>query len=349
MKENKIAFLSGRLSGTKTLENELESIENPDLYESFLKEFINLKFKISDTNDVIYINDDEDFKNQLKNIEESNYISLCTNNKFSRMYITTDVKKTYILRINKISTMLISDFVSKEKTIKFSLNSFNIFKWCNKKNIDIRNVYDIPTYIKILTNNVEFGKSFDYYIEKYTDKKLLEDDEKNYVIIGNFIYEFGKYLEKYIDKFDIGSICRIINENTYYESIKANSDGEVEVKFSYLELDKVIEDIINNVKSEFSDKLYVVSPLGRIALKYFQNEDELLKEIYNEDIETLILNELYNNNIYAKLLGNNLYITKCKFKNLERIFSLITSIFSDVFYRLFEKKIRIKIECIIEE
>ena len=53
MVENKVAFLSGKLSGTKTIEKEFEAIENPDEYEIFLKEFINLKFDIKVDNEVI--------------------------------------------------------------------------------------------------------------------------------------------------------------------------------------------------------------------------------------------------------------------------------------------------------
>ena len=38
--ENKAAFLSGKLNGTKTLETVLNSIECPDEIEDFLKSFI---------------------------------------------------------------------------------------------------------------------------------------------------------------------------------------------------------------------------------------------------------------------------------------------------------------------
>ena len=85
MVENKVAFLSGKLSGTKTIEKEFEAIEKPDEYEIFLKEFINLKFDIKVDNEVIYINDDQDFEEQMKNIEKSEYVSFCVNEKFSRI------------------------------------------------------------------------------------------------------------------------------------------------------------------------------------------------------------------------------------------------------------------------
>lgn len=350
MEDNKVAFLSGRLSGTKTIENELNSIEASDYYESFLKEYINLKFTILTDNEVIYLNDDQDFKERISEIESSEYMSLCVNTGFTRIYMTTDEKKTYVLRINKVNPILISNFISKEKPIKFSLNSFPFFKWCNEKKIDIRNIYDIPTYIKILTNNIDVGKPFSYYIEKYTDKKLVEDDnELNNVIIGNFIYEFGKYLEKYIEKFDLTNMCKLINENAYYESIKQNTDAESEIKFGYFELESMMNELIEKAKNEFKDKCYFLSPLGRIALKYGRKEDELLNEIYNEDLETLILNELYTNNIHVKVLGENLYKVSCKFKNFGNVASLVTAVLTDVFYKMFDEKTQIKLECVLKE
>lgn len=87
---------------------------------------------------------------------------------------------------------------------------------------------------------------------------------------------------------------------------------------------------------------------GRIALKFSRNEKELIHEIYLEDLETLILNELYNNNIHAKLLEDNLYKVTCKFKNFNNIVSLITAILTDVFDKMFEEKAKIKLECILE-
>lgn len=350
MEEKKTAFLSGKLSGIKTLESELNSIKKPDMYESFLKEYVNVKFDINKDNEVFYLNDNQDFEEKIKEIEESDYMSLCVNNKFTRIYMTTDSKKTYVLRINKISSALISNLISKEKPIKFSLNSFPFFKWCNEKNIDIRNIYDIPTYIKILTNKIDVGNSFDYYIKKYTNQNLIEDDnELNNVIIGNFIYEFGRYLENYIEKFDLVNMCKIINENAYYESIKENLNEESIIKFSYFELDKIIDEMKIKIKKEYKDKCYFLSPLGRVALKYGRNEDELLNEIYNEDLETIILNELYTNNINVKLVGENLYVVSFKFKNFGSIASLISAILADVFNRMFEEKVEIKLECILKE
>lgn len=349
MNENKVAFLSGKLSGTKTIESEFEKNTNPDEYESFLKEYINLKFEIEDDNKVFYINDDQDFLEKVSEIEKNEVVSLCVNEKFTRIYITSENKKTYVIRLNKVSLNLISDLISKPKPIKFSLNSFKFFKWCNEKKIDIRNIYDIPIYIKILTNDITFSNDINYYIQKFTNRELVEyDNEFNNVIIGNFIYKFGVYLREYVKKFNLVNMCKIINENSYYESLDDNNEKEVQIKVAYLNLDAVINEIIENKKNEYGEKQYVLSPLGRIAIKFNRNQEELLKEIYCEDIEILALNELYSSNIKVKLIGENLYIINCKFKNLGNVVPFITAIFIDVFNKLLFEKAKIELNCIIE-
>lgn len=267
---NKTAFLSGRLNGTKTLENELNEIKKPDVYEKFLIEYANLKFDVRTDNEVIYLNDDQDFEEEVSEIEKSEYVSFSINKNFNRIYITTDERKTYAVRINKINPTLISNLISKEKPKKFLLNSFPFVKWCNEKKIDIRNIYDIPTYIKILTNRINLDKTLNDYISEYTNKELIEDDnEQNNIIIGNFIYDFGRYLEKYISEFELLNMCKLINENAYYESLNVNNEGECEIIFSYFELNKVINEIIEEALESFKGKAYVLSPLRKNSFKIF--------------------------------------------------------------------------------
>ena len=60
--------MSGKLNGTKTLKNVLSEKENPDDIEKFLLQFINLKLEYNTDNEVIYINDDQEFEEHIKNI-----------------------------------------------------------------------------------------------------------------------------------------------------------------------------------------------------------------------------------------------------------------------------------------
>lgn len=347
---NKIALMSGKLSGTRTLERVFEEKESLDEIESFLKEFVNLKINFDADNEVIYINDDQDFLLHINSIESSEYISIYANKAFTRLYITLANKKTYIVRINKVSSAIIGKIISKEKPIKFSLNSFNIIKWCVAQNIEMKNVYDIPTYIKILTNEVDPFKTIEDYIREYSEHELLEDDnEQNSIVIGNFICGFGKFLCEYAKKFDIDAVCKLINENSHYEAFISGDMDSCVIKFYYLNLKQAIDSILQEKENEFKNKEYIVSPLGRIAIKHGHNVKDLIEEVYYEDISITILNELYNNNIHVSLSEENVYIVTCKYKNLSNVFTLITAILNDIFYTMFRQTFEADIRCEVKE
>lgn len=350
MNDNKLAFLSGRLNGIRTLETDLSSIENPDIYERFLIEYVNLKLDIETNNEVIYLDDEQKLIEKLPLIEKSEYVSFSVDETFKKIYITTDEKITFVIKLNRVNTARISDLISKEKPVKFLLNSFPFIKWCNKKKIEMKNVYDIQTYIKLLTNEVDLGKTMSDYIKQYTNYELTEkNSEINKVIIGNFIYEFGRYLENYIKEFELLSMCRLINENAYYEGLNSKSEEDCEIIFSYYELYNIVNELVEISINKYKEKTYVLSPLGRIAIKFGRDEKEVITEIYLEDLEMLILNELYNNNIKVQLLDDNLYKVTCKFKKFKNVISLITAIMTDIFYRLFNEKVKIKLDCILKE
>ena len=347
---SKIALMSGKLSGTKTFESTLDEKESLDDIETFFKNFIHLKIMFGTDNEVVYINDDQDFLEHVGDIEKSEYISIYPNESFSRIYITTDSQKTYVIRINKVSSIIIAKFISKEMPIKFSLNSFNFIKWCVSQKIDMRNIYDIPTYIKILTNEVDPFKSIEDYICEYTSHKLSDDDnEGNSIIIGNFIYGFGKFLNAYAIKFGIDAVCRLINENSYYEAIMNKDTENCVIKFSYSNLKQAISEVVVSNEEKFKDRAYIVSPLGRIAIKFGHNTKKLIEELYYEDIAITILNELYNNNIHVALDDDGMYVVNCRYKNINNVFSLITAILNDIFYTMFNRTFEADIRCEVRE
>lgn len=350
MNDNKVAFSSGKLSGTRSLLSVLESLEEPDDIEKFLLNFLNLKFDFDISNEISYINDDQDFLEIIPLVESSEFISIYTTDNFSRLYITTDNKKTYIIRLNKVSTALIASFIAKDSPIKFSINSFLFIKWCNSKLIDTRNIYDIPTYIKLLTNDVDPFKKIGEYVKQYTNYELdAEDNEKNSIIIGNFIYEFGRYLLKYVTSFNQLTVCKLINENSYYEANPFENPGNCTISISYMNLDSAISSVVKDKIHDFDDKAYVVSPLNRIAPKFGSDKVLLLEDLYKEDVSITILNEFYNNNIPVRLDNSGNYIIMCKYKNFNSVVTLVNAILNDVFYTLFEHNSEICMNCIIKE
>lgn len=348
--ENKAAFVSGKLSGTKTLEGELEKIGNPDEIEMFLKAFIKAKFTLDTINEIIYVNDDEDFKARISDIEKCEAVSIYVNESFSRLYVTTEEKNTYAVRINKVSTELINSFISQEKPVKYALNSFAFVKWCNSKSIDLRNVYDILTYIKLLTNDIDPFKTVGEYIKEYSDEELSENDnERNCVLIGNFIYKFGVYLAEFVEKFNLSNVSRLINENSYFEAVSFAESDLCKIRFSYMDLTKHINEIIQEKIEKYKERAYLISPLGRIAVKFGRKPENVMFELYCDDLQLMVLNELYNNNIKVTLLEENLYQVTCKYKSFASVISMITAIMNDIFYTMFQSMVDIKLECIVKE
>ena len=348
--ENKAAFLSGKLNGMKTLESELEAIKNPDEVEMFLRAFIKTKFILDTDNEIIYVNDDDDFNLQITKLENCEVVSIYVNDSFTRLYVTTGEKQTYAVRMNKVSTNLINSFISKEAPVKYALNSFSFVRWCNSKSIDLRNVYDIPTYIKLLTNDIDPFKTIEEYIKEYSDEELDEgDNEKNCILIGNFIYKFGTYLAEFVEKFNLSSVSKLINENSYFEATSFEETGLCKIRFSYMDLTKHIDEVIEDKIKEYGERAYLISPLGRIAIKFGRKPENIMFELYADDIQLMILNELYNNNIKVTLLEENLYQVTCRYKSFSSVITMITAVLNDIFYTMFQDMVDIKLDCIVKE
>ncbi len=202
---------------------------------------------------------------KIQNFESYNKVSIHVNDSFSRLCVTLENKVTYVVRMNKVSANLINSFISKDKPVKYALNSFSFVKWCNQKAIDLRNVYDIPTYIKLLTNEVDPFMDVKEYIERYSNKQLLDDDnEYNEILIGNFILKFGEYLDVYAQQFNLAGVCKSINENSYFEGMMTNEDeGLSKITFSYVDLNTYIKEVAQKKKEEFKDHAYMLSPLRK--------------------------------------------------------------------------------------
>lgn len=350
VENKKEALISGKLSGTKTLEKEFDEIERPDDIESFLRAFVKAQFSVDTENEIIYINDDDDFENKIKDLEKEMAVSIYVNETFTRLYVTTGRKVTYAVRINRISTELIGSFISEEFPIKYALNSFSFVRWCNTQSIDLRNVYDIPTYIKLLTNDIDPFKTVSEYIKEYTSEELLEDDnEYNSILVGNFVLKFGTYLAEFVERFNLSSVNKLINENSYFEAISNEENGVCKIGFSYIDLNKYIDNVIQENIKEFEGRAYLLSPLGRIAIKYGHNVKQLIRELYSDDLQLMILNELYNNNIKVVLIEENLYQVTCKYKSLSSVISIITAVMKDIFYTMFKDVVDINLNCIVRE
>lgn len=351
MEENKKILLSGKLSGTRSFLSDLEKIDFPDDVEKFLLEFSKLKIELFSSYDIKYINDDQEFLDVIDHICASRFISIYHTDNFSRLYLRIDSGEIFVVRLNKVSPAIVGTFITSENSIKFAINAFNFIKWCNTKSIDIKNLYDIPTYIKLLMNDVDPFKSIESYVSDYTTYIFDEDDnEKNSAFICNFIYQFGCILSEYIEEFDLTTVSKLINENSYYEGNSFNNTGNCKIILSFQNINNAIQNISQEIVNNYKEKAYIVSPLNRIAPKFKHQEYDLIYDVFTEDLSITILNELYNNNIPVKLdYSTNQYIITCKFKNCSHIIHVLTAIFSEVFYTLFNQTPEIHLECIMKE
>lgn len=358
--ENKSTLITGKLTGTRTLASELNQIEQPDEIEQFLKEFIQMKFDVSDANNMIEARTEKEAANAASELSLDDAVAVYTNKYFSWMYITTKDQTTYKIKISRSNLSAISSFLSSEKPVKYVLNGFPLLKWCHHKEIEPKNIYDIMVYIKLLTNDVDPFMTPQDYIQKYSNRDVFlvneeseteEDKYVEYAFIGNFIYQFGEYLAQYTSKLGLDSLSKMVNENSYYEGmIEAKGDEQLcSIQFSYIDLNQFISENQEKYASQYDGKAYMKSPLGRIALKFGNKESELVEELIKDDLEIQILNELYSNNMKVLVLDENLYEVTCKYKSFSSVISLITAILKDTFYHLFDEKIEVKLECVVKE
>ncbi len=143
-------------------------------------------------------------------------------------------------------------------------------------------------------------------------------------------------------------MCKLINENSYFEGNSFDNNGNCEILVSYNNLQNAITSVANEKIEEYKSKAYIKSPLGRIAIKFSHTLKELVSELYLEDISLTVLNELYNNNIPVVLESDNHYKITCKYKNFNNVITLINAVFNDIFYSMFEQTAEIKIECLLK-
>ena len=107
--------------------------------------------------------------------------------------------------------------------------------------------------------------------------------------------------------------------------------------------------MLNKNIKKFEERAYLISPLGRIAIKFGRKLENIIRELYNDDLQLMILNELYNNNIKVTLLEENLYQVTCKYKSFSSVMTMITASMKDIFYTMFQNMVDIKLECVIKE
>ena len=337
-RQTKSFLLLGKLNGTRTFKTQL--LEKPDLddVEKFLLEFETYKVQLENLDfDIIHIDSDDEFKD-LFLLEKSLGVFFTTD--YTELYVASKTKH-YIITTQNVSHESLSIIFSDENITKYVLNSYTFLKWLGDKEITPKNVFDIPTYIKLLTNLVDAFKSEKFYLNRFSNYSYSKDTNKNSIILSSFILLFGEYLDYYASKFEINTIANLLNQNAFYEvnilSKKPVGSCIIEVKVSNFEL--AVNKLSAKILEEYKGKLYTISPLNRIIPCYTQEDTtDLVKESLIEDFSNTILNELYNDNIPVSYdLDYGVYKIVCKQKNVTNIINVLQSTFYEVFNTIFDE------------
>ena len=74
----------------------------------------------------------------------------------------------------------------------------------------------------------------------------------------------------------------------------------------------------------------------------------MVQELCGEDLEINVLSEMYDNNLRVSLIDDNCYEIVCRYSSFNTVISIVVAIMKDTFYKLFERKSDIKMECLLK-
>lgn len=352
MESKKKMFISGKLSGTRTFKSDLMAIKEPDNIEKFLLDFCDFKLSkdVLITNKITTITTDEQLDKMIEDLKSIEAVGLYVNETEEKIFVSANKDDNYIIEFDDEMRRILQLFFAKPDTNKYIINSYSSLAWFNKNEIEIRSIFDIPTYLKILTNKADPYKKVSDYLKEYTDyTNTIEDDTEKCIKIASFCLYFGQYLGKQCLDFNLSETAKIINENTDFEITKfnkLNENGGTKIELEFNNNDETFEARVETDLKSFKDKAYGITPLNRIVPKYSKDIKEMLKSAYLEDLTLQTLNNLYINNIPAIFdFEKNRYVIRCKAKNLSSIISVVQAVFSEAYSKLFGKMPRFTIEC----
>ena len=353
MESTKKAFISGKLNGTHTYKNDLKSIENPDEIERFLLDFY--EFKLSKDllviSNISTISGSESFLNEIEKIKKYKAIGIYIPSNFEKIYIAAEKDINYSIDVTGLLPALIGKLTSLDGISKYIINSFTLLKWLGDNSLEAKQVFDIPTYIKLLTNDVDPYKKAKEYLSKYSDfEDNNSDEEKNNMILARFSLNFGQYLAEKTAEFNLQNVSIQINENAEFEAIKwpilSKEECASTIVFKYINMENALENKAKQSIDNSQKKAYILTSLGRIIPKYNWKMDETVKNALFEDLTIKILGNLYSNNIPVRYeIEKNEYIISCKQKNIGNIFNITQAIFIDSFDSIFSQSPEISIKC----
>ena len=211
--------------------NHLNDIEkSSDNINRIILEESNLKVEVDTSNEhIVLINNSEDYLKYQHNIMDNRCISFFWPTEDSalqgsRVSISTEKDKTFIIDLNKIDTSLLGVLMNTQRPIKVLFNAKPVIIWCAKNGLALNHIFDIKTAVSILTDGKYTDNSTKSLVNRYSDRNLEVDniDFQDFVFIGKFIVILRK---KLVDYFQILNLLDVLNLEQRILFVLASSES----------------------------------------------------------------------------------------------------------------------------
>jgi len=191
---------------------------------------INVEVDVSHEH-IILINNSQEFLKYQHSIMDNRCISFfwpCDENGVvgSRISITTEKEKTFIIDLDKIDINLMNVLLKTQRPIKVFFNAKPIIIWCLKNNLKINHIFDISTALSILSDGLNVDNSLKSIIKLFANQDINPEDIsfQDFIFIGKFVFIFRKKLVECMQEFNLIKILNF-EQNLLFAIAQSESDG----------------------------------------------------------------------------------------------------------------------------
>ncbi len=144
----------------------------------------------------------------------------------SRISISTEKDKTFVIDLDKIDTSLLSVLVNSQRPIKVFHNAKPVISWCRVNNLNLNHIFDITTALGILCDGKNIDNSIAALISRYSDGKLESDEIgfQDFVFIGKFLLSFRKKLVECFQNLEIMDVLNL-DHRVLFALAQSESNG----------------------------------------------------------------------------------------------------------------------------
>ena len=274
-----------------------------------------------------YFNDNEYmiFKQLSKKLDNTHFLFLCSKSKMQN-------NKQLIDKIQKSFYKMIKNGLNKKKEKENIMNVLNYLYFCQKKDIDYKEIYSNTENVNLeIFNNMNFYEKMKLKFSNYNEEdknkeminKIIEED-------NNLIFINLKLDEEHNEIFGMNKVSKKIREaliNIKNDNMKFLNENIKYNKMQKLELDKKIKDLEKMLEENKEINDFIDNDDNCIqALNNIKKNEEtqsLLNESINEldsiEKKNLIYNDLINSINEKKVLKTKEYAKVIKEENIKSL------------------------------